>query len=178
MKTVKRIHSNQQGMALVMAIVFLLILTVLGIAAMNSSVFSEKMTQNMKDMTGAFQAAESALGDGEKWLGNSTSVPLPVSTCTSPPCSVWTLNSLGSTLSQQTTTWWQSNAQAYSASIPNAAIQPMYIIELFNFVPYDLSPNSLATGKGYYYYRVTARGIGSTPNAVANVQSIYATKFN
>lgn len=178
MKTLKKIHTNQQGMALIMAIVFLVILTVLGITAMNSSVLSEKMTQNMKDMTGAFQAAESALGDGEMWLGNSTSVPLPVSTCTSPPCRVWTLNSLGSTLNQQTTTWWQSNAQTYSALIPNAAIQPMYIIELFNFVPYDLSPNSLATGKGYYYYRVTARGIGSTQNAVANVQSIYATKFN
>lgn len=168
---------KQKGMAIIMALVFLLILTVLGITATNSSILSEKMSQNMKDMTGAFQAAESALGDGEDWLHDQGSIPSAVSSCTSSPCNVWALNSL-STPYLQTSSWWLSNARSYSASIPNAAAQPMYIIELYSFVPYDLSPNTLATGRGYYYYRVTARGMGSTNSAVANVQSIYATQYN
>ena len=50
--------------------------------------------------------------------------------------------------------------------------------ELFGFVPYDLSPSALASGRGYYFYQITARGFGTTNASVANVQSIFAAQFN
>lgn len=177
MRTLNIINNKQNGMALLMALIFLLVLTVLGITVTSSTILSEKMSQNMRDMTSAFEAAESALGDGESWANNLNTIPTAVSTCSSAPCSVWQLNVL-STPSAQPMSWWQSNGRAYSTTIPGLASQPRYIVELFSFVPYDLSPNSLASGRGYYYYRITAKGVGTTNSAVASVQSIYATQFN
>jgi type II secretory pathway pseudopilin PulG len=52
---------RQQGVALVVAIVILLILTILGITAMSTSSLQEKMSGNIQEQTRAFQAAESGL---------------------------------------------------------------------------------------------------------------------
>lgn len=52
---------NQQGVALVMALVILVILTMLGISAMKSSSLELKMAAGLQDNTMAFQAAESGL---------------------------------------------------------------------------------------------------------------------
>ncbi len=55
-------HGNaaQQGVALVLALVFLLLLTLIGITALGTSSLEEKMANNVKDKNLAFQAAESA----------------------------------------------------------------------------------------------------------------------
>lgn len=174
MNTFTSTQHNQSGMAILMAIIFLLVLTVVGITSTNSSILSEKMSYNMKDMVSAFQAAESALSDGEEWLQKSTSAP---STCSSAPCTVWQSNIISSP-ETQTTNWWQTNGQTYSSTIQNVYTQPMYLIEQYSFSSDDLSPESLAAGKGFYYYRITARGVGSTSNATVNLQSIYAIRFN
>lgn len=169
---------KQKGMAIVMAMVFLLILTVLGITATNSTILTEKMSENMRDMTSAFEAAETALGDGEAQVQAMATAPTVVTSCTASPCNVvWQLNTLPN-LATQSNSWWQANARSYSSSVVNVAQQPMYIIELYSFVPYDLSPGSASAGRGSYYFRVTARGIGLTSNTVVNVQSIYSTQIN
>jgi type IV pilus assembly protein PilX len=54
-----RVSSGQQGAALVMALVILLILTILGVTAMSTSSLEQKMAGNIQDLTRAFQAAES-----------------------------------------------------------------------------------------------------------------------
>lgn len=170
-------YAPHQGIALISAIIFLLILTVLGITGVNSTILTEKMSQNMRDMTTSFEAAESALGDGEQWIQAQIAPPAAVTTCTAPPCAVWQLNVL-TTPYKQAASWWQSNAHPLSTTILGLAQQPMYLIELYSFVPYDLSPNSAASGRGYYYYRITARGVGDTVSATTNVQSIYAVQYN
>lgn len=50
-----------KGAALVTSLVILLILTILGIAAMRTSSFEERMAGNIQDTTYAFEAAESGL---------------------------------------------------------------------------------------------------------------------
>lgn len=54
---------EQKGVALVMALVILVILTILGISAMKSSTLELKMAAGIQDNTMAFQAAESGLVD-------------------------------------------------------------------------------------------------------------------
>ena|ERR1051325_167434 len=60
-----KIHSHevrrQTGTALVMSLVILMILTIIGIAAMNTSSFEEKMASNIQEGASAFEAAESGL---------------------------------------------------------------------------------------------------------------------
>ena len=59
---------RQRGSALVVALVFLLLMTMLGISAMQGSNMQERMAGNLRDRNMAFQAAEAALRGGETWL--------------------------------------------------------------------------------------------------------------
>lgn len=176
MRNFKQPHP-QRGMVIIVGLIFLMILTLIGISAMNSTALSEKLTQNLRDTTAAFEAAEASMTDGEAWLQAQTIAPTAVSTCTSAPCSVWAANTLG-TIYQQPTSWWQAQAKTFSATLYGVAAQPQYIIEFHSFVPYELGPESLGKGQGYYYYRVNARGTGATVNSQVNLQSIYVTQFN
>lgn len=168
---------NQRGIVLIAGLIFLVILTIIGITAMSSTALAERMAQNLRDSSAAFEAAEAALSDGESWVNNQTTIPTVTTTCTTPPCTVWQYNALGS-FYQQPSSWWQANGTAFSSSIYGVYQQPRYVIEQYGFVPYDLSPESMSKGRGYYYYQITARGTGPTGTANAVVQSIYATQFN
>jgi type IV pilus assembly protein PilX len=52
---------RQQGVALIMALVILMILTILGVTAMSTSVLGEKMSGNIQESTKSFEAAESGI---------------------------------------------------------------------------------------------------------------------
>lgn len=172
------VKNKQKGIAIVMALVFLLVLTILGITSTNSTILTEKMSQNMRDSTTAFEAAETALGDGEAKIQSLAVAPSTVTSCGVSPCNVvWQLNTLPNLITKSNS-WWQANGQTFSSSVANVAQQPMYIIELYSYIPYDLSPTTAANGQGSYYFRITARGVGSTSNTVINVQSIYSTQIN
>ena len=54
---------HQHGMALIMALVILMILTILGVTAMTTSSLEEKMSGNIQEQTRAFQAAESGVSE-------------------------------------------------------------------------------------------------------------------
>jgi hypothetical protein len=53
----------QRGTALIMSLVILMILTMLGVAAMGTASLEEKMSGNTQETTKAFQAAESGLNE-------------------------------------------------------------------------------------------------------------------
>ena len=56
---------RQRGISLVIVMIFLVILSLLGISAMQSSTLSSRIARNEADRNLAFQAAEAALRDGE-----------------------------------------------------------------------------------------------------------------
>jgi Tfp pilus assembly protein PilX len=62
-------HATQRGTALVVALIMLMILTMLGIAAMGTTTLEEKMASNMQEGTRAFQAAESGLAKAASTTG-------------------------------------------------------------------------------------------------------------
>ena len=67
-------HRNrQQGAALIIALLMLIVLLMLGIGAMRISLQSEKMSRNQRDRQIAWQAAEAALLDAEYDIGNPAS---------------------------------------------------------------------------------------------------------
>lgn len=57
---------NETGSVLIVGIIFLLVMTMLGITAMQSTSQEERMAGNMRDRNVAFQAAEIALRAGEQ----------------------------------------------------------------------------------------------------------------
>lgn len=62
-------RSQQRGAALVMALVVLLILTIIGITALNTTSLEAKMANNLQETNRTFTAAESALAKSMKTAG-------------------------------------------------------------------------------------------------------------
>ena len=60
--------NTQRGMTLIIALIFLLILTMLGVTAMQSTVVEERIAGNTRDKDTAFQSAEAGLRAGEAYL--------------------------------------------------------------------------------------------------------------
>ncbi len=61
-------HATQRGAVLIVSLIFLLLLTLIGTAAMRTTTLQERMAGNTRDINLSFQAAEAALRAGEDWL--------------------------------------------------------------------------------------------------------------
>ncbi len=65
---------RQKGVVLVVALMFILVMTVVGITAMRSTISQERMAGNLRDRDLAFQAAEAALRAAELAIRDDTFV--------------------------------------------------------------------------------------------------------
>ena len=61
-------RNHQAGAVLVVSLIFLLVLTIVGVAAMQNTTLEEKMAGNVKDRNLAFQNAESAIREAETFI--------------------------------------------------------------------------------------------------------------
>lgn len=187
--------SRQQGVALIVSLLMLLILTLIGVTAMLMTTLEEKMSGNQRDRSLAFQAAESALRAGEEEINrlmNPTNPnappPLPAFNCT---------NATTCPLADVTnaSVWGQGSlAYSYSGDLSNPggpsqtrlANQPQYLIEVMNngqtiappALPGLRAGTSAGLGANICYFRITARGVGGTSTAVVIVQSNYVSHPN
>ncbi|KDE39704.1 Type IV fimbrial biogenesis protein PilX [Nitrincola lacisaponensis] len=76
---------KQAGSALIVSLLFLLILTILGVAGIQTTSMQERMSGNMRDRNMAFQAAEAALRGGEDFVrANSDNEALFANSLTDP----------------------------------------------------------------------------------------------
>ncbi len=155
---------KQSGAVLAISLIMLLLLTIVGVTAMQTTGLEEKMAGNMRDRNIAFQAAESALRAGENILTQAT---LPDFTATG-------TNGLYDINGNPPGTYdsWANNTATYAAASDQAAEDPRYVIQRMANVASGDSLDAGAYGQSEMY-RVTARGVGGTATAVAVVQSTY-----
>ena len=185
---------KQQGVALFMALVMLLILTLLGLSSIQSTSMQVRMSRNARDSNLAFQGAESAVREAELILKDVGSL-LPfqnnntngyydaagtdnvnIYTCTGddvpPACFDW---DTAANNSRQFAT--------VSTNIDGVAAQPKYIIEFIKTVVSDADLLNLDnigqdTGSGRtQIFRVTTYGTGGTDSAHVMIQSTYGQRF-
>lgn len=64
-------HTRQHGVALIVSLIVLLLLTLIGISAMNSTILQDRMSGNASDRSVAFQAAAAAARRGEERVRNA-----------------------------------------------------------------------------------------------------------
>jgi type IV pilus assembly protein PilX len=165
MPTYYRASILQQGSALIIALVFLLVMTLIGTTAMQGTSQQENMAGNVRDRNLAFQAAEAALRAGERDAVNNIN----------PLITVQAQNTGDSwvTYFQQNLSFFLDNTTV-SPTPPNVLAltqvsqQPSYVIENMNNT--DVACLSDVT---LNCFRITARGVGGTPNAIAILQSNY-----
>jgi type IV pilus assembly protein PilX len=181
--SLSRLQPRQRGTALIMALVFLVLLTILGLKAMDTTALEEKMTSNTKDKNIAFESAETALTFGENWLYGQISRPQPF---TSSGPHLFTPSTTDTPVWDQSGTW--SSAVVYpgtpyataSGGLAGVAQQPEYIIEDMGTVVESggtLVQSSDYQNTGNSVFRVTALGYGATGVATAELQSVYAKAF-
>lgn len=63
----REVRKSERGAALLVALIMLLLITILGVSAMQTTTLEEKMAGNLRDRHVAFQAAEAALRAGEQY---------------------------------------------------------------------------------------------------------------
>jgi type IV pilus assembly protein PilX len=190
----KQIHSfavaPQNGVALVMALIFLLLLTMLGITALSTTSLEEKMAANTKERNTAFQAAESALIVGEAWViaqinkpifpDNANGLYLPNSCTSNTAKSVWDCPDLNWSSTSDLVVYPSTPTGTVSGGLTKVGTQPKYIIEDLGEMPETGGSVVVPTtykGKGNTVLRITARGTGSADAAQVMVQSVYSRAF-
>lgn len=169
--------TRQRGAVLAVSLILLLVLTLLGVTAMQSTMLQERMAGNAREISMAFQAAEAALRDGENALIALTTRPAP---CSTAPCAVWQRGVLGDP-AVQAAAWWTTNGQEYGVEATQEITQgvhedPHFIIEELGFVP-----DSLTVGHGVpvgrNYYRTAAHGISASQTSRSVVESTFVRRF-
>lgn len=147
----------QRGMALLVSLVFLLLLTLIGLSSMQNATLQEKMAASVTLRNQSFQGAESALRVGESAVQRET-YSLPVCSGTTqcaPPAESSTITGVGFN-STSGVTWIASGGGFYGVQNIGTTLAAVNV------------PSNTSTT----LYRVTAVGIAGNSRSV--VESIYA----
>lgn len=165
----RRPHQVQNGSVLIVSLLFLLVLTLIGLTAMQGTALEEKMAGNTRGGTLAFQAAEAALRDGETWV-MGIDLYDPPTPCSTAPCDLWEVNKPVDYPQTEPMSWWQNNGREYSKTgvftgskaDPKLATDPRYLVEYLGYDPGAtiIDANERAHRIGPHFYRVTAAGFG------------------
>jgi len=177
---------RQQGVALVVSLIILLLTTIIGVTAMQGTTMEDRMATNMVDRNLAFEAAEAALRDAESWLMAQTVNPGATSDGSS---GVWTsgapflLGDGDDTNDRNASTIdWANDGNVYGSltgagTVSGVAAQPLYLIEEYDFIPDDASTETLSLGRGFFYYRVTTRATGGSASAQVTLQMMFRKRY-
>jgi type IV pilus assembly protein PilX len=175
MTMTSQLANKQQGLALVVSLIMLLLMTLLAVNSMQTTVLEEKMAGNYKDRNMAFQSAESGLRAGEDYLRDTAALPI--------------FDGATAGLYQPTITgqarwnlidWSQAGqVRAYVGSIDSyggaqlLADLPNYIIEEMQPVLSEGASLEVGTALENRYYRVTSQAVGGTASSVVMLQTTY-----
>jgi type IV pilus assembly protein PilX len=174
--------SKQKGATLFTAVVFLIVLSLLGVNVAQVSSLEEHMAGNTRNRDLAFQAAEAALKHVEQNLSSGQNIraliPLPVdntsgtvaaaglraiNVCLPNNTNYWNgTGAVDCNGTSQQYTWSTATARNPTAMLNQVVAQPLYVVERL--------PNSGTTEM----YRVTARGVGGTSDAVVILQAMFS----
>lgn len=146
--------TRQRGAALIISLIFLLLMTLIGVSSMQSTTLQERMAGNTRDRNLAFQAAEAGLRAGEEWLGTAAN------RVTADDAAL-----LGNPES------WDGTGEHGSAAVEHAlADSPVFYVEPSTQVVYGISVTSMTVED---YYPVTSRAVGGTDTTVVILQTMF-----
>jgi type IV pilus assembly protein PilX len=203
----KKTAKQLSGYALITALLFLTVMTILGVSAVGRMTLQERMASNLREKGRADEAANAALRQGELWVFNEVDYPNPVAsapTGSDPMPEVWVGDALETLLGlgYADDHFWDGNAgvinvyphqlnqfavkppgtwppHAESAGVASA---PQYFLEesLAASLGSGLTPASQGgtrTQAKIYFYRISGRGVGGNATAVAVHQSVYGRVY-
>lgn len=191
---------RQRGVVLVVALIFLLLVTMLAVAASGTSMLQQRLAGGQRNAQLALWSAETAIRGAEWRLWRASADDATRLSCgsgTLSNCYEYDPNPpvTSKAFKFRTSTGWVTDgATEYDAKLTTASADqtfdlqsnPYYIIEDLGL---ELPPNygaqheSGATGEGVGYtstnrhlYRITARGMGNNQNAIRVIETTFAAK--
>ena len=187
-----RISNHQRGAALLVALMFLIVLTLLGLAAMRGTTLEERMAGGSRDYNVALQAAEATLRDAETDLKGSgvtvgrsitvSSFPIALIGAATPyGCNTAGLciidNEFRQLYNSASVSWSGTSTTVYGAYTGATAISgvsqpPRYVMEFMYFTDGKYKGGNNGTND-YYYVRITARAWGASAQTQVYLQEIF-----
>lgn len=160
---------QQKGAILAATLMIMLVLSLIGITAMETAGLEGIMARNTIDRQLAFQSAEIALRSAGDYVRKRTTRPSATNSCNSPPC---VLDS-----SALTPGWWEAGDDSFWESNGSQVGEAYYIIEERAFVSDSLSVgHNIPTGRDFY--SLTARGKIQTSSGEAILQGTFVKRYN
>ena len=187
-RPVSRFAGAQRGAALVISLLLLLVMTLLGLGASQSTRLQERMAGNQRDQELALQAAEAAL----RYAEQKVSAEAEVKRCATAgdDCDTYdgltlvdAATKLPLDLANQTDEWWEQWGRELGSDpdegsveyeIDGVAATPELIVEHHGDVPDVLSYGDSTFDVVREFYTATARATGQTESSKVVIQSSYA----
>lgn len=192
------IGANQQGATLAIVLIFLVLVTLVGVTAMTTTTLEERMAGNLKDRNLAFQAAEAALRDAKLDIsGGTVATATPRSPMISgatgfgnaantfPSCSAATSgatvglclpSSLSYPASALNSTWVQGQSFMATPSVRYGTYTGAPDLANVAMQPrYLIEAVQVCEGGGKcpsWMYRITARGYGARTESHVTLQEV------
>ena len=167
---------TQRGAILVTSLLILLILTVIGITAMQVTRMQERMAGNSRDTSLAFQGSEAALRDAELQLFGYVIEPVKCIDPSEACATVYERNTMAS-MADNSADWWDDTASEYGEDgedeLTDEGLRedPRFAIEELAHVRNCLVANECDRRT---VYQVTARSTGGSGEASVVLQTTYA----
>jgi type IV pilus assembly protein PilX len=167
---------RQRGAALVVGLIFLAMLSLMGVAAYMVANQEERMSGNARDRIRAFEAAEASLRDCESLLGGLGTLPNFNGANGMHPAPAF-----GDPQVYETIDWKSGSVRVIpqvggADAIPDVAIQPRCIIERVG----EIEVRRLSDARSgpievtiETIYRITSMGYGTNPSTTLNLQTMF-----
>lgn len=179
---------RQQGAVLIMSMVFLLIMTMLGVSAFNSSTMEEKMSSNMRDRMVALQAAEVALEAGQEYMDSIAAVTDfddGDNGLYSTNDDVWETLDWNGFVEDYVYDGTDTHPVVYVPGVlAEVAAPPMYVVEMGSEIDSEEETLNLSGGYGddvggggTTVFKLTAYGTGSSAHSRAIIQVTYGKQL-
>lgn len=169
---------RERGVALFIALVVLLIITVLGISGLQTTTLEERMAASARDRDLAFQAAEAALAQAERFVDtigpgdlaqfnqNSSGLYVPEDKAGEPD--IW----------EQVDWANAASTRIVNVNIAGVAAQPRYIVEYMTTLlaaddSLNISNVGAPVGAPTDIFRITSYAQGGSARAVVMLQATY-----
>jgi type IV pilus assembly protein PilX len=175
---------KQRGVVLIVALIFLVVMTMLILASIRGTVMQERMASNLYDRGLAFQAAEAALREGERFVLETAPKPTVAGCNTSGNCSEPDPDEIPAWQDEDN---WENahtvaDAHGHVIEIGDLPVPPQFLVELLadDMPEVNLCASTAIDPDAPCYggpeglrYRITARS-GEAGRAVVILQSVYA----
>lgn len=178
-KQISNYSYKQSGSVLIISLIILVAMTLIGITAMRTTVLEEKMAGNMRNKEVAFQAAEATLRAAERYIQNNV-----ISTVAFDNDGSDGLYNHDDVRIWENINWTDVDSIQYSDfdSTYNVASPPRFVIQHLSTTgeadKVTLDNIGEGTGGGNVEtFLITARGTGTTDNAVVYIQSTWGVRL-